>query len=152
MIEIGKKAPDFALPDQDGNIRKLSDYKGKSVVLYFYPKDDTTGCTKEACSFRDSFAEYHKAGIEVLGVSIDDEKSHQKFREKYKLPFTLLADKDKKVVEKYGVWVEKINYGKKYMGVARKTFLIDKNGDVVYIFDRVKPEEHATEVLEKLSG
>lgn len=152
MIDIGTKAPDFALPDQDGIIRKLSDYKGKPVVLYFYPKDDTPGCTKEACSFRDSFAEYRKAGIEILGVSIDDEKSHRAFREKYDLPFTLLADKDRKVVEKYGVWVEKMNYGKKYMGIARKTFLIDKNGKVIYIFDKVKPEEHASEVLEKLSG
>jgi thioredoxin-dependent peroxiredoxin len=152
MIEAGKKAPDFALPDQDGITRKLSDYRGKPVVLYFYPKDDTPGCTKEACSFRGSFAEYRKAGIEILGVSIDDEKSHQKFREKYDLPFTLLADKDKKVVEKYGVWVEKMNYGKKYMGIVRTTFLIDKDGVVIHIFEKVKPEEHASEVLEKLSG
>lgn len=152
MIEIGKKAPDFSLPDQDGVTRKLSDYRGKPVVLYFYPKDDTPGCTKEACSFRDSFADYRKAGIEVLGVSIDDENSHRKFREKYDLPFTLLADKDKKVVEKYGVWVEKTNYGKKYMGIARKTFLIDKDGIVTYIFDKVNTEEHASEVMEKLTG
>ncbi|HBZ01933.1 MAG TPA: thioredoxin-dependent thiol peroxidase [candidate division Zixibacteria bacterium] len=150
MIEIGTKAPEFALPDQDGNLRKLSDYKGKPVVLYFYPKDDTPGCTKEACSFRDSFADFKKAGIEVLGVSIDNSESHVKFRKKYDLPFTLLADTDKKVVNDYGVWVEKINYGKKYWGIARTTFLIDKNGDIVHVFERVKPDEHATEVLEKL--
>jgi thioredoxin-dependent peroxiredoxin len=152
MIEVGKKAPDFSLPDQDGVTRKLSDYRGKPVVLYFYPKDDTPGCTKEACSFRDSFAEYREAGIEVLGVSIDDENSHRKFRDKYELPFTLLSDKDKKVVEKYGVWVEKTNYGKKYMGIARKTFLIDKHGIVTYIFDKVNTEGHASEVMEKLES
>jgi len=112
MIEIGKPAPDFSLPDQNGKIHKLSDYKGKYVALYFYPKDDTPGCTKEACSFRDGFAGLKKAGIEILGVSTDDEISHTKFIEKYKLPFTLLADKDKKIVEKYGVWVEKNMYGK----------------------------------------
>jgi peroxiredoxin Q/BCP len=151
MIEIGAKAPDFALADQDGILRKLSDYKGKPVVLYFYPKDDTPGCTKEACSFRDSFADFKKAGIEVLGVSVDDSKSHEKFRKKYNLPFTLLADTDKKVVNDYGVWVEKINYGKKYWGVARTTFLIDKKGNIVHVFERVKPDEHATEVLQKLS-
>ena len=151
MIEVGKKAPDFSLPDQDGVIRKLSDYRGKPVVLYFYPKDDTPGCTKEACSFRDGFEEYRKANIEVLGVSIDDENSHKKFREKYRLPFTLLADKDKKVVEKYGVWVEKNNYGKKYMGIARKTFLIDKEGIITHIFNKVDTENHATEVMAKLA-
>jgi peroxiredoxin Q/BCP len=152
MIEIGQKAPDFSLRDQDGNSHKLSDYKGKPVVLYFYPKDDTPGCTKEACSFRDNFAQFRTVGIEILGVSIDDEKSHSKFQQKYNLPFTLLSDPDKKVVEKYGVWVEKINYGKKYWGIARKTFLIDKDGKITYIFDKVKPDEHAQEVLEKLSG
>ena len=152
MIEIGKKAPDFSLPDQDGNMRRLSEYIGKPVVLYFYPKDDTSGCTTEACSFRDDFSEYRKSGIEVIGVSIDDQKSHVKFREKYKLPFTLLSDTEKKVVEQYGVWGEKNMYGKKYMGTIRKTFLIDKDGNIKYIFDKVKPENHAEEVLEKLSG
>jgi peroxiredoxin Q/BCP len=151
MIEVGKKAPDFALPDQDGNIRKLSDYKGRPIVLYFYPKDDTPGCTKEACSFRDGFSQFRQAGIEVLGVSIDDEVSHRKFRQKYDLPFLLLSDTEKKVVEKYGVWVEKNNYGKKYWGIARKTFLIGKNGYIIFIFDKVKPEAHAKEVMEKLS-
>ncbi len=152
MIETGIKAPDFTLTDQDGKTHRLSDYLGRPVVLYFYPKDDTPGCTKEACSFRDSFSEFKRAGVEVLGISVDDEKSHAKFREKYNLPFTLLSDPDKKVVEKYGVWVEKTNYGKRYWGTARTTFLIDENGDIKYVFEKVKPEEHAQEVLEKLSG
>jgi thioredoxin-dependent peroxiredoxin len=151
MIEVGIKAPDFTLPDQDGKMHKLSEYRGKPVVLYFYPKDDTPGCTKEACSFRDNFAQFKKAGIEVLGVSTDDPKSHIKFREKYHLPFTLLADIDKKVVNEYGVWVEKTNYGKKYFGTARTTFLIDKSGNIVHVFEHVKPEEHAQEVFDKLS-
>lgn len=151
MVEVGKKAPDFTLPDQTGKKHRLSDYRGKPVVLYFYPKDDTPGCTKEACSFRDSFAEYKKAGIVVLGVSVDDEKSHEKFIKKYELPFTLLADKDKKVVEKYGVWVEKSMYGRKYRGTARKTFLLDERGTVIHVFDKVKPENHAQDVLKILS-
>jgi len=151
MVEIGKKAPDFTLTDQTGQKRKLSGYRGKPVVLYFYPKDDTPGCTQEACSFRDSFTEYKKAGIEVLGISVDSEESHRKFIGKYDLPFTLLADKDKKVVEKYGVWVEKNMYGKKYFGTARQTFLLDKAGIVRHIFNKVKPEDHAKEVLTKLS-
>jgi peroxiredoxin Q/BCP len=152
MIETGTKAPEFKLADQDGVEHKLSDYKGKPVVLYFYPKDDTPGCTKEACSFRDSFAEFKKAGVEVLGISVDNPASHIKFRRKYNLPFTLLSDTDKKVVKEYGVWVEKKNYGKKYWGTARTTFLIDKNGDIIHVFENVKPDEHAREVLEKLSG
>jgi peroxiredoxin Q/BCP len=147
MPKVGDKAPDFALPDQAGEIHKLEDYRGKKIVLYFYPKDDTPGCTKEACSFRDSFADFKKAGIEVLGVSVDDESSHAKFSEKYNLPFTLLADKDKKVVEKYGVWAEKGIYGKKYMGTNRTTFLIDGKGNIVKVFEKVKPEDHAKEVL-----
>ena len=152
MVEIGTKAPEFALPDQDGVIRKLSDYRGKPIVLYFYPKDDTPGCTKEACSFRDTFADFKKAGVEVLGVSTDNSESHEKFRKKYNLPFTLLADTDKKVINDYGIWQEKVNYGKKYWGIARTTFLIDKNGNIMHVFERVKPDEHAAEVLEKLSG
>jgi thioredoxin-dependent peroxiredoxin len=152
MIEMGQKAPDFSLPDQEGKIHRLSDYKGKPVVLYFYPKDDTPGCTKEACSFRDSYAEYKNAGIQVFGISADDQESHSKFIHKYNLPFVLLSDTDKKVVKEYDVWTEKINYGKKYWGIARKTFLIDKNGNITHIFDKVKPDEHAQEVLQKLSG
>lgn len=147
MLKEGNKAPDFTAKDQDGNKVKLSDYKGQKVVLYFYPKDDTPGCTKEACSFRDANSVYKKKGIKVLGVSTDDEKSHQKFIEKYKLPFDLLADTDKKIVEKYGVWGEKSMYGKKYMGTHRKTFLIGEDGKIVKIFDKVKVAEHADEVL-----
>ncbi|OGC90049.1 MAG: hypothetical protein A2W25_15540 [candidate division Zixibacteria bacterium RBG_16_53_22] len=152
MVEVGAKAPEFKMPDQDGNMHRLSEYRGKPVVLYFYPKDDTAGCTKEACSFRDSFADFKRAGVVVLGVSIDDEKSHAGFRQKYDLPFTLLSDTDKKVVQAYGVWVEKQNYGKKYWGIARTTFLIDGNGDIIHVFEKVKPDEHAREVLDKLSG
>lgn len=151
MPKAGDKAPEFSLPDQTGKVHKLADYKGQKVVLYFYPKDDTPGCTKEACSFRDSFEDFKKAGIVVLGVSVDDESSHTKFAEKYNLPFTLLADKDKKVVEKYGVWGEKNMYGKKYMGTNRTTFLIGEDGKIVRVFDKVKPDEHAKEVLAAFS-
>ncbi len=152
MIEIGKKAPDFTLNDQDGNSRKLSDYRGKPVVLYFYPKDDTPGCTKEACSFRDNIDSFKKKGIEVLGVSADDEISHIKFRKKYDLPFDLLADTEKKAVEKYGVWVEKNMYGRKKWGIARKTFIIDPDGKIAHVFNKVKTEIHAQEVLDKMPG
>lgn len=147
MLKEGNKAPDFTSKDQDGNKVKLSDYKGKRVVLYFYPKDDTPGCTKEACSFRDADDVYSKKGIKVFGVSTDDEKSHQKFISKFSLPFDLLADTDKKIVEKYGVWGEKSMYGKKYMGTLRKTFLIGEDGKIVKIFDKVNVSEHADEVL-----
>ena len=147
MLKEGSKAPDFTSVDQNGKKFKLSDQKGKKVVLYFYPKDDTPGCTKEACSFRDAEDVYKKKGIKVYGVSTDDEKSHQKFISKYDLPFDLIADTDKKVVEKYGVWGEKSMYGKKYMGTIRKTFLIDEDGKIVKIFDKVNVSEHADEVL-----
>ena len=152
MPKIGTKAPDFTLTDQNGKTHKLSDYGGKKVVLYFYPKDDTPGCTKEACSFRDNFEDFKKARIIVLGVSVDDETSHAKFADKYKLPFTLLADKDKKVVEKYGVWSEKEMYGKKYKGTNRTTFLIDEKGEIVKVYDKVKPEKHAQEVLDAFAN
>jgi len=151
MLTLGKPAPDFELPDQFGKNHKLSDYRGKPVVIFFYPKDNTPGCTKEACSFRDNFAEYKKAGVEVLGISVDDEKSHEKFINKYDLPFTLLSDKNKEVVEKYGVWVEKNMYGRKFFGTARKTFLLDEQGVLQHVFNKVKPEHHAVDVLEKLS-
>ena len=147
MVKEGNKAPDFTAKDQNGNKVKLSDLKGQKVVLYFYPKDDTPGCTKEACSFRDASDVYAEKGIKVLGVSTDDEKSHQKFISKYDLPFDLLADTDKKIVEKYGVWGEKSMYGKKYMGTLRKTFLIGEDGKIVKIFDKVNVSEHADEVL-----
>lgn len=147
MVKVGNKAPDFTTRDQNGDKVKLSDFKGQRVVLYFYPKDDTPGCTKEACSFRDADDVFKKEGIKVFGVSTDDEKSHQKFINKFSLPFDLLADTDKTIVEKYGVWGEKSMYGKKYMGTLRKTFLIDENGKIVKIFDKVNVSEHADEVL-----
>lgn len=147
MLKEGDKAPAFKGKNQDGTAVKLGDFKGKKLALYFYPKDDTPGCTKQACSLRDGFSELKKAGIEVVGVSIDDEKSHQKFISKYELPFDLIADTDKSIVEAYGVWGEKSMYGKKYMGTHRKTFLIDEKGKIVKIFDKVKVSEHADEVL-----
>jgi peroxiredoxin Q/BCP len=147
MLKEGDKAPGFTAKDQDGGTVKLSDLKGKRVVLYFYPKDDTPGCTKEACSFRDAHDVYRKKNISVLGVSTDDERSHQKFISKFDLPFTLLADTEKKIVNDYGVWGEKSMYGRKYMGTMRKTFLIDERGRIVRIFDKVKVDEHADEVL-----
>lgn len=150
MVEEGKKAPDFTLPDQNGNKVKLSDLKGKYVVLYFYPKDDTSGCTKEACNFRDAFPKFQNIDAVILGVSPDSIASHKKFAEKYKLPFQLLADEDKKVVEKYGVWKEKSMYGKKYMGVERTTFIIDPEGKIKEIFPKVKVDNHHQEVLEAL--
>lgn len=146
MLNEGDKAPDFAAKDQNGKDVKLSDFAGKRVVLYFYPKDDTPGCTKEACSFRDADDVFNAKGIKVLGVSTDSEKSHQKFISKYQLPFDLLADTEKQIVEAYGVWGEKSMYGKKYMGTMRKTFLID-DGKIVKIFDKVNVAEHADEVL-----
>jgi thioredoxin-dependent peroxiredoxin len=145
-------APDFELKDETGKERKLSDYRGKPVVLYFYPKDDTPGCTTEACSFRDGFSAYQEKNITILGVSPDTVKSHQKFKEKYHLPFTLLADPDHKVCELYGVWGKKKMYGKEYDGVFRTTFVVDGNGKIKKVFENVKPQEHATQVLEAISG
>lgn len=147
MIETGQKAPDFTGKDQKGKDISLADYKGKKVVLYFYPKDDTPGCTKQACSLRDGFSELMINNIEVIGVSADDEESHQKFIEKYNLPYTLLADTEKEIINKYGVYGEKNMYGKKFMGIKRTTFLIDEEGTVKKIFKRVKTAEHAEEVL-----
>lgn len=148
MLKEGDKAPAFEANDQDGNTVKLKDLMGQRVVLYFYPKDDTPGCTKEACSFRDADDIYKSKGIRVLGVSTDNEKSHQKFISKFQLPFDLLADTEKKIVEDYGVWGEKSMYGKKYMGTFRKTFLIDGDGKIVKIFEKVDVAKHADEVLE----
>jgi peroxiredoxin Q/BCP len=147
MLKEGDAAPDFESRDAEGNAVKLSDLRGRKVVLYFYPKDDTPGCTKEACSFRDGFEEFKRRGIEVLGVSTDDEKSHRKFAEKFSLPFKLLADTDHRVADLYGVYGEKQFMGRKYMGVARKTFLIDEEGRLRKVFDTVKVDEHADEVL-----
>ncbi|HRH40372.1 MAG TPA: thioredoxin-dependent thiol peroxidase [Pyrinomonadaceae bacterium] len=147
LLKEGDLAPEFVANDQNGNQIKLSDFRGTKVVLYFYPKDDTPGCTKEACSFRDADDVYAEKGIKVFGVSTDSEKSHQKFVTKYNLPFTLLADTDKKIVEDYGVYGEKSLYGRKYMGVNRTTFLIDEGGKIVKIFKKVNVSEHAQEVL-----
>ncbi len=148
----GKKAPDFTAATDGGGKLKLSDLRGKPVVLYFYPKDDTPGCTKEACAFRDHFADFKKRGAVVLGVSTDPVKAHDKFVEKYKLPFTLLADEDHKIVEAYGVWGQKTFMGRKYMGTHRVTFLIGPDGKIQKIWPTVKPEEHAEEVLAALDA
>lgn len=154
IIEEQQPAPDFTLPAvgsdaeiADGKL-SLKDLKGHAVVLYFYPKDDTPGCTKEACSFRDANHEMQKRGVKVLGISLDDEASHEKFAEKYGLPFTLLADTDTSVSQAYGVYGEKNLYGKKYLGVSRVTFLLDKTGIVRKVWPKVKPDDHANEVLE----
>ncbi len=147
----GQKAPGFTAKDQNGNAISLSDFSGKDVILYFYPKDDTPGCTAEACSFRDNYQSLQASGFEVLGVSVDDEKSHQKFIAKYSLPFPLISDTDKKIVEAYGVWVEKNMYGKKYMGVARKTFIIGKNGTIRKIIEKVDTKNSSKQVIESLN-
>jgi thioredoxin-dependent peroxiredoxin len=150
MLEVGNKAPDFSLYDQDEKKISLKDYLGKNVILYFYPKDDTSGCTKEACSFRDNIPKFSKADAVILGVSPDSVKSHKKFVEKYNLPFRLLADEEKKVIEQYGVWKEKSMYGRKYMGVERTTFIIDEKRKIKKIFNKVKVDGHENEVLEAL--
>jgi thioredoxin-dependent peroxiredoxin len=150
MVEEGKPAPDFELTSDTGEHVKLSDFRGKPVVLYFYPKDDTSGCTTQACGIRDVYADFRGRGAVVLGVSPDDEASHVKFKEKYSLPFTLLADPGHEVAEEYGVWKERNRYGKKSMGIERSTFVIDADGNVSKAMRRVKPESHATEVLAAL--
>jgi peroxiredoxin Q/BCP len=142
------KAPEFELKDSEGKNHKLADYAGQTIVIYFYPKDDTPGCTKEACSFRDSYQDFRDAGIEVIGISPDTEKSHLKFRRKYDLPFVLLADPDHAVCELYGVWRVKKNYGREYEGVFRTTFIIDPQGMVKRVFKNVKPTDHSQEVLQ----
>lgn len=152
MVEEGKAAPDFELPDQDGNTHRLADYAGRNVVLYFYPKADTPGCTVQACSVRDRGSEYEKANAVVLGVSPDAPKKLRAFADKYGLPFTLLGDEDHSVADKYGVWVEKSMYGRKYMGMERSTFLIGPDGKVLKIFRKVKPAEHDDLVLGALTG
>jgi peroxiredoxin Q/BCP len=147
-LKPNKKAPDFDLLDQDGIMHKLSRYRGKWVLLYFYPKDDTPGCTKEACAIRDNFPDFKKLKIQVFGISTDSVKSHKKFADKYTLPFTLLSDEKKEVVEKYGVWGKKKFMGREYMGTFRTSFLIDPDGKVAHIYENVKPDLHAKEVLE----
>jgi peroxiredoxin Q/BCP len=148
MLKEGTKAPEFSTKNTNGETVRLKDLRGQKVVLYFYPKDDTPGCTKEACSFRDAFADFKKRGIEVLGVSADSEASHKKFTAKYKLPFTLLVDTDHAISDAYGVYGEKKFMGRTYLGIKRMTFLIDEKGKIKKIYEKVKPEEHAREVLE----
>jgi thioredoxin-dependent peroxiredoxin len=152
VIEAGQPAPDFTLPDQDGQPVALEQFRGRPVVLYFYPKDDTPGCTREACAFRDARADYENAGAQVIGVSPDSPASHRKFAEKYQLPFTLVADPERRVCQAYGVWKEKNLYGKKSMGVERTTFVIDRAGIVRKAFRRVKVDGHSEQVLEALQS
>ena len=146
-LKIGNPAPQFEGKDQDGKPVILSDYKGKKVVLYFYPKDDTTGCTAEACNLRDNYHRFMAQGYEILGISSDNEKSHRKFIDKHDLPFRLIADTDKSIHEKYGTWVEKSMYGRKYMGTARTTFVIDEKGEIKDIIEKVNTKEHTDQIL-----
>ncbi len=152
MFEEGMKAPNFKLKDQDGKTISLKDFYGKNVVLYFYPKDDTSGCTAEACNFRDEFPKFGKMNAVILGISPDSVESHKKFAEKYNLPFTLLSDESKEVLTEYNVWKEKSMYGRKYMGVERTTFIIDSEGKIKKIFNKVKVQGHNKEVMETIQG
>ncbi|HZJ21787.1 MAG TPA: thioredoxin-dependent thiol peroxidase [Anaerolineales bacterium] len=151
-LPAGTPAPDFNLLDDTNTPRKLSDFRSRNVVLYFYPADDTPGCTKEACNFRDDYSAYEKAGVVILGVSPDDVASHLKFKKKFQLPFPLLADEGHKVCDLYGVWGPKKFLGKEYEGVLRTTFLIDENGNIVKVFEQVRPAEHSAEVLSALGS
>ena len=151
VLSEGVKAPDFELKDSEGNLHKLSDYAGQTIVVYFYPKDDTPGCTKEACSFRDSYAEFNKAGVTIIGISPDKVASHKKFKDKYALPFTLLADPDHKVCEAYGVWGLKKSFGREYEGVFRTTYVLGPEGEVKRVFEKVKPSDHSKEVLREVA-
>lgn len=151
-IKLGQKTPDFSLPDQHGKIHKLSDYECEWVLLYFYPKDDTPGCTKEACDIRDEFPKFQKLNAKVLGVSTDSVASHEKFAKKYKLPFTLLADDNKEVVKLYGIWSKKKFMGRTYMGTMRTSFLINPDGKIEKIYEKVEPAVHVKEILEDLKN
>jgi thioredoxin-dependent peroxiredoxin len=151
-ISTGIPAPEFTLLDETNSPRKLSDFRGRNVVLYFYPKDDTPGCTKEACNFRDDYSAYEKAGVVILGVSADSVKSHAKFKQKFSLPFPLLADEEHKICDAYGVWGPKKFMGKSYEGVLRTTFLINGEGNVTHVFENVRPAEHSAELLSILEG
>jgi peroxiredoxin Q/BCP len=152
MLETGKKAPDFTLPDQNGENRSLSDYRGKKVILYFYSKDMTSGCTRQACSFGELYPQFEEKGAVVIGVSKDSVASHKKFEEKYGLPFTLLSDTELSVIQAYDVWKEKNNYGKMTMGVVRTTYLIDEDGVITKAFGKVKAAENPAQMLEALNG
>ena len=150
MLEKGTKAPDFTLFDKDGNEVSLSDFSGKKIVLYFYPKDNTPGCTRQACAFAESFKKFKELDAVVIGISKDSVSSHVKFAEKYSLPFVLLSDPEHKVIEAFGAWQEKKNYGKTYFGTVRSTFIIDKNGIIEKVMPKVKPDTNAAEILEYL--
>lgn len=150
MLEIGTKAPAFTLPDQNGTEHSLEEYRGRKVILYFYPKDNTAGCTKEACSFADRYPQITEKGAVILGVSKDPVSSHKKFEEKYSLPFTLLSDPDAEVIRAYDVWKEKSMYGRKYMGIERSTYLIDENGIILKAYQKVKPADHAEIILQDI--
>ena len=150
MLKVGDKAPNFTLNDKDGNAVSLSDFLGKKVVLYFYPKDNTPGCTRQACAFAGAYGEFQRRGIEVIGISKDSVASHVKFAEKYSLPFVLLADPEREAIEAYGVWQEKKLYGKLSFGVVRATFIIDENGIIETVMPKVKPDTNATEILEAM--
>ena len=151
MLEVGTKAPDFTLPDQNGDLHSLSVYRGKKVILYFYPKDNTPGCTKQACGFAERYPKFTEKGAVVLGISKDSVASHKKFEEKYGLPFTLLADPELVAIQAYDVWQEKKNYGKTYMGVVRTTYLIDEEGKIAKAFDKVKAADNPEQMLGELS-
>ena len=151
-VKIGIKAPDFKLPDQDGKMHKLSDYKGRWVLLYFYPKDNTSGCTVEACSMRDHMSNFNDMKTVVLGVSVDSVQSHYKFSKKYKLSFPILSDSEKKVVQLYGIWQKKKLYGREYMGTVRASFLINPNGKIAKIYKSVQPAVHTQEVIKELKN
>ena len=146
-LHIGDKAPDFEGKDQDGKTVRLSDFRGKKVVIYFYPKDNTPGCTAQACNLRDNYLQLQQAGYEIIGISTDNEVSHQKFKEKQQLPYTLIADEDKSIHEQYDVWKEKSMYGRKYMGTMRTTFLIDENGNIEEIITKVKTKDHTNQII-----
>ena len=151
MLEIGTVAPDFTLPDQNGESHSLSDYRGRKVILYFYPKDNTAGCTKQACNFKELMPQFREKGAVILGVSKDYVASHKRFEDKYGLPFTLLSDEEKTVIQAYDVWKEKKNYGKVSMGVVRTTYLIDENGVIARAFDKVKAADNPAQMLEALA-
>ena len=150
LLKVGTKIKDFELPDQQQHMHRLSDYKGKKVVIYFYPKDNTPGCTTQACAFRDSYDQFKQKGVIVIGISKDSPESHQKFIDDYDLPFLLLSDEKLEVIEAFGVWVEKSMYGKKYMGVERATFVLDENHTITHVFEKASPKENASDILKAL--
>ena len=147
MLEKGTKAPEFSLPDENGEIKNLSDYKGKKLILYFYPRDNTPGCTKQACGFADLYPQFSEKGVEIIGISKDSVASHKKFKEKYSLPFTILSDTELKTIQAYDVWKEKKLYGKTSMGIVRTTYLLDENGVIIKAMDKVKAAENPKEML-----